>query len=161
VAVRAYADRVIFVLNGEMVGFHRRRFGRDQVIYDPWHYLEVLKRKPGALRNGAPFKEWNLPEPVEQIRTALAHHRDGDRQFVGILSVIPIYGIEAVEAACANALAAKTVSRDVVLNLLSRNHEEPDAAEVDPSVLLPTLLTPPTADCSRYDALLGGACAVA
>jgi hypothetical protein len=162
VGVRAYADRLVFVLDGEMVGFHRRRFGRDQVIYDPWHYLEVLKRKPGALRNGAPFKEWNLPEAIERIRKALAHHRDGDRQFVGILSVTPIYGIDAVEAACATALAAKTVSRDVVLNLLSRNHDEPDAPEVDPSVHLPHLLTPPIADCSRYDALLaGGACAIA
>ena len=37
------------------------RFGRDQTIYDPWHYVPVLARKPGALRNGAPFKDWVLP----------------------------------------------------------------------------------------------------
>jgi hypothetical protein len=37
-------------------------------VYDPWHYLEVLKKKLGALRSGAPFKEWNLPEPVEGNR---------------------------------------------------------------------------------------------
>ena len=66
VTVRAYADRITFVQDGRTVGIHRRHFGRDKVIFDPWHYLEALKKKPGALRNGAPFKEWNLPEPVER-----------------------------------------------------------------------------------------------
>lgn len=161
VTVRAYADRLTFVQDGRTVGFHHRRFGRGEVFFDPWHYLEVLKKKPGALRNGAPFKEWNLPEPVELVRVALAKHHDGDRQFVGILSVVPIYGIEAVTKACSDVLAANTVSRDVVLNLLSRTHEEPQP-EPDPSAHLPVLTTPPIADCRRYDLLLlGGAYATA
>lgn len=163
VTVRAYADRLAFVQDGRTVGFHLRRFGRGEVFYDPWHYLEVLKKKPGALRNGAPFKEWNLPEPVELVRVALSRHRDGDRQFVGILSVVPLYGIEAVTKACADVLAANTVSRDVVLNLLSRTHDEPQPAVADPADHLPALTTPPVADCRRYDLLLlaGGAYATA
>ena len=161
VTVRAYADRLTFVQNGKTVGFHLRHFGRDQVFYDPWHYLEALKKKPGALRNGAPFKEWNLPESIEQIRIALAKHRDGDRQFVGILSVVSYYGIEAVTQACADALAANTISRDIVLNLLSRSDEEP-IPTADPAAKLPTLIIPPVADCRRYDLLLaGGTCATA
>lgn len=162
VTVRVYADRLTFVQDGRTVGFHLRHFCRGQVFYDPWHYLEVLKKKPGALRNGAPFKEWNLPEPVELVRVALARHRDGDRQFVGILAVIPYYGIEAVTKACADVLAANTVSRDVVLNLLSRTREERQPAVTDPIAYLPVLTTPPVADCRRYDLLLaGGACATA
>lgn len=162
VTVRVYADRLTFVQDGRTVGFHLRHFCRDQVFYDPWHYLEVLKKKPGALRNGAPFKEWNLPEPVELVRVALARHRDGDRQFVGILAVIPYYGIEVVTKACADVLAANTVSRDVVLNLLSRTREERQPAVTDPIAHLPVLTTPPVADCRRYDLLLaGGACATA
>ena len=163
VMVRAYADRLTFVQDGRTVGFHLRRFSRGEVFFDPWHYLEVLKRKPGALRNGAPFKEWNLPEAVELVRIALARHRDGDRQFVGILSVVPIYGIEAVTNACTQVLAANTVSRDVVLNLLSRTHEEPEPKETDPAARLPIITTPPVADCRRYDLLLltGGVCATA
>lgn len=156
-----YADSLTFVQDGRTVGFHRRRFGRGEVFFDPWHYLEVLKRKPGALRNGAPFKEWNLPEPVESVRQVLFRRPDGDRQFVDILSVVPIYGIEAVTKACSDVLAANTVSRNVVLNLLSRDHEEPQPAP-DPSAHLPVLATPPIADCRRYDLLLiGGACATA
>ena len=31
-------------------------FGRGQTVYDPWHYVPGLARKPGALRNGAPVQ---------------------------------------------------------------------------------------------------------
>ena len=64
VMLRAYADRIVAVDAGMVIGEHPRRFSRNQVSYDPWHYLAVLQRKPGALRNGAPFKDWELPPPL-------------------------------------------------------------------------------------------------
>ena len=63
VDVHAYADRIVIRQDGVIVGEHARAFGRGQTIYDPWHYVPVLARKPGALRNGAPFKDWVLPPP--------------------------------------------------------------------------------------------------
>jgi len=57
VEIRAYADRIELRPDGRPVGEHRRCFGRDQTMFDPWHYVPVLARKPGALRNGAPFKD--------------------------------------------------------------------------------------------------------
>ena len=57
-------------------------FGRDRTISDPWHYVPVLARKPGALRNGAPFKNWVLPAGLERVRRKLVGAADGDRQFV-------------------------------------------------------------------------------
>ena len=60
VQVRAYADRIVVRLGDEVVAEHPRCFGRDRTIYDPWHYLPVLVKKPGALRNGAPFQGWDL-----------------------------------------------------------------------------------------------------
>src|ERR1700693_222124 len=64
VEIQAYADRLVIRQDGTIVGEHRRRFGRDATIYDPWHYVPVLARKPGALRNGAPFKAWLLPRSL-------------------------------------------------------------------------------------------------
>ena len=61
VEIRAYAERIELRQNGRAVGEHARCFGRDQTVFDPWHYVPVLARKPGALRNGAPFKDWLLP----------------------------------------------------------------------------------------------------
>ncbi|MBE0597335.1 MAG: hypothetical protein IH614_08700 [Desulfuromonadales bacterium] len=92
VMVRAYADRLSFIHNAEVVGTHRRQFGRDKTVFDPWHYLDVLKYKPGALRNGAPFVSWDLPVPLQQTRTLLSDRCDGDRQFVGILAAVPTHG---------------------------------------------------------------------
>jgi transposase len=152
VQLRASAERIAVFLNGETVAQHPRCFGRHQTIYDPWHYLPVLARKPGALRNGEPFRAWDLPEALSQIRQRLAAHPDGDRQFVTILSAVPEAGLEAVEAACASALAARLHSADAVLNFLARGREP----EPPPPVLTPASLTlglMPEADCARYDGL--------
>lgn len=155
-SVRAYADRIILLADGQTVGVHLREFGRDKTIFDPWHYLEVLKRKPGALRNGAPFKDWDFPEPLKQVRAAMIHRPDGDKQFVGILSAVLTHGLEAVINACAEAVTANTISQGVILNILSRSQEPPatENCEVRPS--LPVLRMPPVADCCRYNCLLAG-----
>ena len=152
VQLRAHAEQISVFLNGERVAEHARCFGRYQTLYNPWHYLPGLARKPGALRNGEPFRDWDLPDALRQIRQRLAAHADGDRQFVMILSAVPEAGLEAVEVACANALAARLHSADAVLNLLARGREP----EVPPPILTPSSLTLgllPEADCARYDRL--------
>lgn len=156
VSVRAYADRIIIVLNDKVVGIHKRHLGRDKVIYDPWHYLAVLEQKPGALRNGAPFKRWDLPEAMNSIRTALEGRSGGDRQFVGILTAVGRYGLEAVASACTQALSDKTVSGDVILSILSRTHDDPQPEQVNLPAQLPHIKLIPVVDCSRYDSLLSG-----
>ena len=90
------------------------------MVYNPWHYVPILKRKPGALRNGAPFKDWALPDALGRVRAGLGRHDDGDRQVVKILGAVLEDGLEAVEAACAEALAEGACSHDVVLNILAR-----------------------------------------
>jgi hypothetical protein len=49
-------------------------------LYGPWHYIPVLARKPGALHNGASFRDWVLPASMERVRRKLAGAADGDRQ---------------------------------------------------------------------------------
>jgi hypothetical protein len=98
----APADRDIEVRqDGQIVGQHQRSFGRDKTIYDPWHYVPVLSRKPGALRNGAPFKDWILPTSLARVRRKLGRSDDGDRQMVKILTSVLSDGLPAVEVACA------------------------------------------------------------
>ena len=92
-------------------------------LYDPWHYVPVLARKPGALRNGAPFKDWVLPAAMERVRRKLAGVDDGNRQMVDILTAVLTDGLPAVEAACAEAIAHGVHSADVVLNILARQRD--------------------------------------
>ena len=90
-----------------------RAFGRGATVYDPWHYVPVLARKPGALRNGAPFKAWVLPAAMERVRRKLAGTDDGDRQMVEHPGRGACRRLSAVEAACAEALAHGVHSADV------------------------------------------------
>ncbi|MFL1495519.1 Mu transposase domain-containing protein [Pseudomonas antarctica] len=85
VSVRCSATEVRIVAAGQVIAEHLRRFGRDQLICDPWHYLPVLEKKPGALRNGAPFVEWDLPASIKHVRERLHKQPRGDRAFVEFL----------------------------------------------------------------------------
>ena len=152
VEVHAYADRVVIRQDGEIVGEHPRRFGRDQTIYDPWHYVPVLARKPGAWRNGVPFKDWVLPGALERVRKRLGQADDGGRQMVEILSAVITDGVGAVESACGEALGEGVCSADVILNILARRRDvERPANILTPEAL--RLTQAPIADCGRYDSL--------
>ena len=152
VEVRAYADRIELRQDGRIVGQHRRAFGRGQTVYDPWHYVPVLARKPGALRNGAPFQDWVLPAALERVRRKLKAAPDGDRQMVEVLGAVLTDGLPAVEAACAEALKEGVHSADVILNILSRRRDPgPPATIMTPEAL--RLRHEPAADCARYDSL--------
>jgi transposase len=152
VEVHAYADRIVIRQEGQAVGEHHRCFGRGETIYDPWHYVPVLARKPGALRNGAPFKDWLLPGSLERIRRQLRGSDDGDRQMVAILSAVLTDGLVAVEAACAEALSDGVHSSDVILNILARSRDPgPPVTIMTPEAL--RLQHTPIADCNRYDRL--------
>jgi hypothetical protein len=152
VEVHAYADRITVRQDGGIVASHDRCFGREQTVYDPWHYVPVLARKPGAMRNGAPFKDWVLPGALGRVRQKLKGAPDGDRQMVRILSAALTDGLPAVEAACAEALEAGLCSSDVVLNALSRQRQPvlPPPVAVPEALILRQL---PIADCARYDSL--------
>ena len=152
VEVQAYADRIVIRQDGRVVAEHRRSFGRGETIYDPWHYVPVLARKPGALRNGAPFKDWVLPTALEKVRRKLSEADDGDRQMVAILAAALTDGLPAVEAACAQGLAEGVHSADVILNILARRRDTgPVAPILTPEAL--RLRHAPIADCARYDQL--------
>jgi hypothetical protein len=154
VRVRAYADRIVARQGEEIVAEHPRAFGRDRTIYDPWHYLPVLARKPGALRNGAPFQDWALPPGLSELRSRLGANDEADRRFVRVLAMVTTDGLEAVDAAAREAVDGGAASDDVILNILSRRREPPRPEAIVTGEAL-ALTHAPTADCARYDLLRG------
>ena len=101
VTIRAYADRIVVMHDGARVANHPRAFGRGMAIYNPWHYLKVLERKPGALRHGAPFQEWDLPANLAKMRQRLEKRPGGDREFVSLLSAGREQGLDEIDSVCA------------------------------------------------------------
>ena len=102
VQIKSYAWQIIILHESKVIGQHVRCFKRYQKIYNPYHYISILERKPGALRNGAPFKELMslLPEVFSKIRTKLEAYQDGSKQFISILLLINKQGLEKVTNAC-------------------------------------------------------------
>ncbi len=155
VTVRAKANLILLIENGKQIGSHERCFDREKTIYNPWHYLDVLKRKPGALRNGAPFQDWQLPSGLKRLQSRLCQVAGGDRQFVDILLAARLHGVEVTDKVCRRALSEGIIQSDVILNFLARELDTPKVTSVNPPPHL-QLQIEPLADCSRYDQLREG-----
>ena len=152
VSTRLYPTRVVVVAEERIVASHERLVGKGKTAYDWEHYIPLVQRKPGALRNGAPFLE--LPEPLARLRVALLRHAGGDRLMAQVLALVPTAGLDAVlvaaELALEHAGPSGRVSPEHVANVLGRLNAPPRPANV--STALQTL-TPPQADTARYDRL--------
>ena len=150
VSLRIYPDTLVVVGEGQVIACHQRCFDREQTFYDWQHYIPVLARKPGALRNGAPFAE--MPEPFQQLKRRLLRHSGGDRVMAQVLVCVAEHGVEAVEAAVEAALASGRPSGEHVLNVLARQRAEAVVA-CEPVDTHLSLAEEPRADVQRYDRL--------
>jgi transposase len=155
VSVRITAEQVRMVAEGAVIASHARVFGRDQLVCDPWHYLPILEKKPGALRNGAPFVEWALPPAIVAVRDRILKQPKGDSAFVELLILAGEAGLDALDVACELALESDIVSAAVILNELRRLVSPSAPASL---IHLPDgirLNQEPLANCQRYDSLRG------
>ncbi len=156
VSLRVYADRLVMAAEGQIIAEHVRCFDRrhagGKTLYDWRHYLAVLQRKPGALRNGAPFLE--LPDGFRRLQSRLAKHPGGDREMVEILALVLHHDEAAVLSAVELALESGIPSKLHVMNLLGRLVELPPPAPIaTPQDLM--LGIEPEANVIRYDSLRG------
>lgn len=152
VSTRLYPNRVD-VANADMViASHARLVGKSQTTYDWQHYIDLVQRKPGALRNGAPFLD--LPLPLLRLRQSLLRHTGGDRVMAQVLAAVPQFGLEsvlvAVELVLESSAPNGSISGEHVRNVLARLSapQTPEQAQTD---LKLTLI--PRADTARYDRL--------
>lgn len=156
VSVRSTADRVRMVADGHVIAEHARHFGSDQLVCDPWHYLPILEKKPGALRHGAPFQAWDLPVSVKVVRDRILKQDKGDRAFVDLLLMarsLGVNGLETLDVACDLTLQTGVMSAAIVLNEMRRLTESARPKPLGDAPTTPALTLGPLADCSRYDAL--------
>ena len=131
-----------------VIADHARVVDRDHTVFDWQHYLPLIERKPGALRNGAPFED--LPAALQTLRRALLRHPGGDRVMAKVLAAVPVFGLEAVLVAVELVLQAGRPSAEHVLNVLARLHEVPPPPSVETDLVVSE---PPTTDTTRYDRL--------
>ncbi|WP_430443677.1 IS21 family transposase [Sphingorhabdus contaminans] len=157
VSLRIYPDRIVIAAEGRVLCEHGRIIARShhlpgRIVYDWRHYLAVIQRKPGALRNGAPFIE--MPQAFRQLQGHLLKRVGGDREMVEILSLVLQHDEQAVLCAVELALEGGVPTKTHVLNILHRltDGKAPPVAPIDAPQAL-RLTQEPRADVGRYDNL--------
>jgi hypothetical protein len=157
VSLRIYPDRIVIAAEGQILCEHKRIIERShhlpgRTVYDWHHYLAVIQRKPGALRNGAPFAE--MPEAFQQLQRYLLKHPGGDREMVEILALVLQHDEQAVLCAVELALEAGVPTKTHIINILHRlmdGHAPPASPINAPQAL--RLEREPVANVERYDNL--------
>jgi len=148
ISIRIYPERIDFAAHDAVVASHPRSFERNQTRYDWQHYIPLIQRKPGALRNGAPFAD--MPEPLQRLRGLLLRHEGGDRVMAKVLAAVPQYGLEAVLVAAELVLESGNPSAEHIENVLNRLKAASPPDQVETHL---TVSEPPIADTDRYDSL--------
>ena len=157
VNLHVYPDRLLVVAEGQVLCIHDRIIDRShrkfsRVVYDWRHYLAVIQRKPGALRNGAPFTE--MPGAFRRLQDHMLQKDGGDREMVDILSLVLHHEEGVVLEAVELALEAGVPTKTHILNLLHRliDRKQAPHPQIDPPSAL-SLETAPEANVERYDDL--------
>jgi len=151
VSTRLYPGRVEVAVDDQIVARHERLSNNSETRYDWQHYIPLVQRKPGALRNGAPFAD--MPEPLQRLRRGLLRRPGGDRVMAQVLAIVPTAGLAEVLVAVELALETGPpgkVSVEHVINVLSRLNAAPVPQTAATSL---QVAVPPLANTARYDSL--------
>ena len=148
VSLRVYPERIDLVAHDALVASHLRSFARKETLYDWQHYIPLIQRKPGALRNGAPFAD--MPAALQRLRTLLLRHEGGDRMMAKVLAEVPKAGLEHVLVAVELVLESGAPSAEHVENMLNRLKSPPMPQIIDSPLQVGE---EPIADTGRYDRL--------
>jgi len=146
VLVKGYADEIVISIGGMEIARHRRVYGRKLQMLDPYHYLSVLYKKPHALKDGLPFRNWHLPEVFFQYRKLLneKYPEDGDVYFARTLILLKDWPITEVTDAVSKAVSRGILGDSYILTML-RHGNGPPGPPNDSDMLV-------RADLARYSA---------
>ena len=120
VLVKGSVHEVAIVCGSKVIARHRRSYEREDMVFDPLHYLALLEQKTRALDQAAPLAGWELPECFARIRRLLEArlHQGGKREYVQVLRLLETFSLQEVETAIGDALQLGTLGFDAVKHLL-------------------------------------------
>ena len=105
VVVKGFVDDVVIGCGSEEIARHRRSYGREELIFEPRHYLALLERKIGALDQAAPLAGWVLPDEFLRLRRRLEVRlgKAGTREYVQVLRLLEDFRFNHVSGAIRDA----------------------------------------------------------
>ena len=69
--IRGYVHEVVIGCGAGIIARHPRSYDREDMVFDPIHYLPLLEHKIGALDQAAPRAGWELPDAFPTLRRLL------------------------------------------------------------------------------------------
>jgi transposase len=157
--VRGYVQEVVIGCGAEVIARHPRSYEREDLIFDPLHYLALLEQKIGALDQAAPLAGWQLPEAFASLRRLLEARmgKAGKREYVQVLRLLETFTLAEVHGAVRDALRLGAIGYDAIKHLvLCRVERRPPRLDLDVYPYLPRARVATTSAAS-YMSLLGAA----
>jgi transposase len=158
--VRGYVDKVVIGCGGEIIARHPRCYGREDMIFDPLHYLPLLEKKINALDQAAPLAQWDLPPEFQTLRRLMEARmiKAGRREYVQVLRLLENFDLDEVHIAIKNALRMGAIGFDAVKHLvLCQVEKRPPKLDLDCYPYLPRANVAATSAASYMSLMAGGA----
>jgi len=153
--LRAFVDRVEITDGTRVVAVHERGYGREQDILDVFHYLPLLKERPGAFDHARPIKMWNHPLVLDLYLARLKDrlpHREATMEFLRVMEFCVTHSLDEVAAAVEQAMTSGSLGSGTVSYLLRANRLSREPAAVLASA--PACPTVQDRDLSQYDCFI-------
>ena len=161
VLVKGFVHEVVICAASEVVARHVRSYEREDMIFDPLHYLALLEQKPNALDQAAPLAGWDLPEGFAQLRRLMEARlgKKGKREYVQTLRLLETFALPEVGRAIDEALRLGAISCDAVKHLLlCRIEQRPARLDLENYPHLPAAQVATTAAADYLTLLSQGVC---
>lgn len=156
--IRGYVHEVIIGCASEEIARHPRSYEREDLIFNPIHYLPLLEKKIGALDQAAPLVGWELPDVFATLRRLLEARmgKPGKREYVQVLRLLETFEINDLHGAIRDALDLSAISFDAVKHLLlCRIERRPPKLNLDIYPYLPRAQVATTSAASYMNLLAG------
>ena len=120
VLVKAFVWEMVIACGTAVIARHARSYGREEMIFNPLHYLALLEQKSNALDQAAPLQGWQLPEEFTELRRQMEARlgKRGRREYVQVLRLMETFSLAEVGAAARQALQLRAIGFDAVKHLL-------------------------------------------
>jgi hypothetical protein len=157
VVIKGDCERVRIYRDEEQIAEHRRLWEKEQVCFDPIHYLALLERKPGALDFARPLEGWDLPECFGVLRRRMEadHGSEGTREYIGVLRLLERHRPSRLKAAVTMALELGCPRKELIEQYLYGENREAVTFRLDGREHLKMVEVSCT-DPADYRALLDG-----
>ena len=132
VLVKGFVNEVVIAHGSKVIARHTRCYGREEVIFNPVHYLSLLERKVGAFDQAAPLKDWSLPPCFERLRSCLeeSQGKEGKREYVRTLRLLESFSLKEVVLGVEQGLQRGIHNHEAIKHLIL-HHKEPTPISMD------------------------------